>query len=206
VLRAMSKPCAESCEQNRAPILEVLRLYLPGRNRLLEIGSGTGQHAAYFAPEFPELIWQTSDLKDNLPGIRAWLQETAGSNLPDPLPLDVTQNADWPETLFDAAFSANTAHIMSDGQVAAMFAGVGRVLADGGCFLLYGPFNYDGRYTSESNESFDGWLKARDPASGIKDRNDLMAIAAAAGLELQADIEMPVNNRILVWVRPPGQN
>ncbi len=171
---------------------------------MLEIGSGTGQHAVYFASEFPQLIWQTSDREENLPGIRAWLHEAASGQLPDPLCLDVTQAGAWPEMRFDAVFSANTAHIMSEPQVEAMFAGVGRVLDSDGCFLLYGPFNYGGRYTSASNERFDEWLKARDPDSGIRDLDRLSEYAEAGGMRLEADIEMPANNRILVWTRPAG--
>lgn len=197
----MNKPYAESCDQNRAPILEVLKRYLPDRRRLLEIGSGTGQHAVYFAPAFPELIWQTSDRDEYLAGIRAWLDEAGSDNLPPPLRLDVAVRSDWPAASYDVVFSANSAHIMSIAEVEAMFAGVGRVLADGGAFLLYGPFNYGGRYTSASNRQFDAWLKGRDPASGIKDLDQLTEFAATAGMKLEVDVEMPVNNRMLVWRR-----
>ena len=201
MLPRVNKPFAESCEQNRAPILEVLRSYLHDRRYLLEIGSGTGQHAAYFAPELPHLTWQTSDREESLPGIRAWLADAPSPNLPPPLRLDVSVAADWPDRTYDAIFSANTIHIVSSPGVEAMFAGIGRVAAEDARFLVYGPFNYGGRYTSESNERFDAWLKARDPDSGIKDVDWLSGLAAAAGLVLEADVEMPANNRTLVWRR-----
>jgi len=182
------------------PIAGILALYLDAADSLLEIGSGTGQHAVYFAARFPHLRWQASDLAAHLPGIRLWLDEAALPNLLPPLPLDV--NGAWPATRFDAVFSANSAHIMSDATVAAMFRGVPRVLEAGGVFALYGPFNYGGAYTSESNARFDDWLKARDPQSGIKDFERLDALAQEGGLRLIADHEMPVNNRTLVWRRP----
>ena len=197
----MNKPYAESCEQNRGPILEVLRLYLRDRYTLLEIGSGTGQHAVYFAPEFPHLLWQTSDITDNHAGIRQWIAEAGCANALDPIALDVNQ-PDWPEPGYEAVFSANTAHIMDWDSVQAMFAGVGRVLNPGGVFLLYGPFNYGGKYTSESNARFDHWLKRRDPQSGIRNFDDLDRLAVAAGMELLADHPMPANNRTLVWHKP----
>ncbi len=197
------KPFAESCAENREPILAVLRELLPGRRRLLEIGSGTGQHAVYFAPEFPQLSWQTSDRAENHPGIHAWLADEGAPNILPPLELDVLVGS-WPEQPVDAVFSANTAHIMGWEAVEAMFAGVGRVLAPEGIFALYGPFNYGGQYTAPSNERFDAWLKQRDPASGIRDFEALQALAAAAGLGLLCDYAMPANNRTLVWRRSAG--
>lgn len=196
------KPYSESCEQNRAPILQVLRAKLAGRSRLLEIGSGTGQHAAYFAPEFPSLIWQTSDVAAYHPGIRAWLEDAESGNILPPLALDVCRDS-WPDTLFDAVFSANTAHIMAWSEVECMFEGVGKVLEAGGVFCLYGPFNYGGRFTSDSNARFEQWLKARDPESGIKDFEALQKLAEYAGLSLGKDYEMPANNRILAWSKKP---
>jgi cyclopropane fatty-acyl-phospholipid synthase-like methyltransferase len=192
------KPFSEACEQNRAPIETVLAQYLTANGgTLLEIGSGTGQHAAAFAPRFPAWTWQASDLPANLPGIRLWLEEAAYPNLPPPLALDVT--ASWPNRHFDVVFSANTAHIMSTDEVEAMFRGLPLILAGGGLFLLYGPFNYGGRYTSASNARFDDWLRQRDPRSGVKDFETLDALARAAGLTLVRDHEMPANNRTLVW-------
>jgi len=192
------KPFAESCEQNKHAILDVLQDYLPARRRLLEIGSGTGQHAVFFAARFPHLHWQTSDRVENHAGIRAWLEEAALPNLAPPLALDVTDSP-WPPLSVDAVFSANTAHIMPWEAVAAMFAGVGRVLEDGGVFCLYGPFNYDGRYSAESNRRFDAWLRQQDPRQGVRDFEALDALAREAGMALLRDHPMPADNRTLVW-------
>jgi len=194
----MHKPYAESCIENRAPIFAALEPRLKDCTSLLEIGSGTGQHAVYFAAELPRLVWQTSDLAANHAGIMAWLDEAALPNVRRPLSLDVVAD-DWPPGLFDAVFSANTAHIMPASAVEAMFHGVGCVLRPGGQFLLYGPFNYAGRFTAPSNERFEGWLKERDPLMGIRDVVWLRELAAAADMALAEDIEMPVNNRMLVW-------
>jgi len=196
----VDKPFAESCVENRMPILEVLRPRLDGCRRLLEIGSGTGQHAVYFAPELPKLSWQTSDRRENHPAIRAWLDDSGLANVRAPICLDVLTDT-WPLDRFDAVFSANTAHIMSTEAVDAMFRGVGKILEPGGKFFLYGPFNYNGRYTSASNERFDAWLQERDPVMGIRDLSWLTRLALAAGMVLVEDIEMPVNNRTLVWQR-----
>ncbi len=195
------KPYSESCEQNCAPILEVLKRELGNKRRLLEIGSGTGQHAVYLAGEFPQLLWQTSEVPAMLPGIHAWLaDDTAPSNILPPVPLDVCHDP-WPDKRYDAVFSANTVHIISWPQVQCLFSGVGEVLEADGVFCLYGPFNYNGQYTSESNARFDRWLKQRDPLSGIRDFEALNELAAGAGLELRKDYEMPANNRILTWLK-----
>ncbi len=191
------KPFSEACERNREPILGILRRVFADRASVLEIGSGTGQHAAHFAASLPHLFWTTSDLPVNHEGIRAWLAEADLPNVTGPLALDVMSD-DWPHGRYDAVFSANTAHIMSREAVAHMFAGVGRLLPPGGLFVLYGPFNYDGNYTSESNARFDEWLKARDPESGIRDIEWIVDIAAHNGLELVEDNAMPANNRLLV--------
>jgi cyclopropane fatty-acyl-phospholipid synthase-like methyltransferase len=193
------KPYAESCEENKAPILAVLSRLFADVHSVLEIGSGTGQHAVHFAAAMPHLIWHTSDVAEHHPGMHDWLDEAALPNTRDPIDLDVRGN--WPEETYDAVFSANTAHIMGWPAVEALFAGIGKVLAEGGCFALYGPFNYNGQYSSESNRRFDVWLKQRDPLSGIRDFADLNQLAEAQGLKSEEDIEMPVNNRILVWRR-----
>ncbi len=198
------KPYAESCEQNRTPILAVLERELAGRRRLLEIGSGTGQHAVYFASRFPDLIWQTSDVAAAHAGIRCWLDEAGLSNVLPPLALEVCRDT-WPPRRFDAVFSANTLHILSWPQVECFFAGVGEVLEDGGVLCVYGPFNYAGRFTSDSNARFDQWLKFRDPASGVRDFEAVNALAENAGLLLKHDYAMPVNNRMLVWLRNTDQ-
>lgn len=192
------KPYAESCDQNRDPILEVISQLFAQSSKVLEIGSGTGQHAVYFAHKLPHLKWQTSDKAEHHAGIRMWLQESGLSNVEAPLLLDVSQ-AEWPVFEPDAVFSANTAHIMQRSEVEAMIQGVGRVLAANGVFALYGPFNYRRCYTSDSNARFDQWLKSRDPASGIKDFEELNRLAEAAGMSLFEDFAMPANNRLLAW-------
>lgn len=194
------KPYAESCDENREPILRVIHPLLQDCGSVLEIGSGTGQHAVYFAEKMPHLVWYTSDCSEYHAGIRLWLDEAALDNLRAPIALDVARS-EWPDRSFDAVFSANTAHIMHWPDVEAMFSGVGSVLKSGGRFLLYGPFNYNQRYTSESNAGFDAWLKSRDPGSGLRDFEALDALARDAGMRLKQDYEMPVNNRILYWVK-----
>jgi SAM-dependent methyltransferase len=194
------KQFSEACEQNKSPILAVLRETFAETRRILEIGSGTGQHAVHFARHLPHLHWQTSDLPEHHPSIRAWMAESRLTNLGTPLELDVMAGP-WPRESFDGVFSANTAHIMHWPAVCRMYAGIGRLLGDRGVFCLYGPFNYHNAYTSPSNERFDGWLRARDPGSGIRNFEDLDALARAHGLHLQSDHGMPVNNRLLVWVK-----
>lgn len=194
----MEKPFSQACENNKRPILGVLQQAFAQVDRVLEIGSGTGQHAVFFAEAMPWLIWQPSDRAENLPGIRAWCEAAALPNLRQPLTLDVAA-APWPDAGFDAVFSANTAHIMSWQAVELFVAGVGALLLSGGVFCLYGPFNYAGRYTSASNAQFDAWLKERDPLSGVRDFEALDALAHSAGLILAADHPLPANNRALVW-------
>lgn len=193
------KPFSEACAENQGPILEILRRLFAGVERVLEVGSGTGQHAVCFGAALSHLRWQTSDLPEHHAGIRAWLAEAGLENVLPPLALDV--RGEWPAGPFDAVFSANTTHILSWPEVEAMFRGIGQVLAPGGCLALYGPFNLGGRYTSPSNARFDQWLRARDPRSGLRDLGDLIELGRAHGLEHREDITMPVNNRILVWRR-----
>ncbi len=192
------KPFSESCVQNRDPILAVLNTYFSDRSHVLEIGSGTGQHAVYFGAELPHLRWQTADVAQHHAGIQQWLDEAALPNVLPPLVLDVNQTG-WRSGRYDAVFSANTLHIMGWPEVEQFFAGVGAVLEPGGVLAVYGPFNYGGRYTSESNARFDVWLKTRDPGSGVRDFEAVDALAHAQGLVLQQDIAMPANNRTLVW-------
>jgi len=195
---SLNKPYSESCEQNREPILSVIQAVLADCRSVLEIGSGTGQHAVAFAAAMPQLVWHTSDRSENHAGINMWLNEAALVNTRPPLALDVSQTS-WPTIQVDAVFTANTAHIMGWPAVQAMFTGIGRLLSRGGHFLIYGPFNYGNRFTSESNARFEQWLQARDPHSGIRNFEDLDRLAHAAGLVLKNDYEMPANNRILHW-------
>ena len=194
------KTVAESCERNKVPILEVLKPIFADRNTVLEVGSGTGQHAVFFGESMPHLTWQTSELPGNHPGIQAWLDEANLSNVLPPLALDVRENA-WPIEKVDAIYTANTLHIVSWEAVESFFAGVGRILEPGGLVAIYGPFNYGGNFTSESNAKFDLWLKDRDPLSGIRDFEAIEALALGVGLKLVQDYEMPANNRILFWQR-----
>lgn len=218
----MRLPHSPACERNRAPILDVLRTHLQDATRVLEIGSGTGQHAVHFAQGLPHLAWQPSDQPPHLEGITAWVQAAALPNLRMPVPLWAqaqgearglvssdpdafralrVEDADAPG--FDAVFTANTLHIMGWPEVEALFEGLPRVLREGPVTLLaYGPFNRDGRFTSESNREFDGWLRARDPASGIRDVEAVDALARGIGMTLVDDVAMPANNRTLVWRRP----
>jgi len=196
------KPFSPSCERNREPILAVLREQFAARRRVLEVGSGSGQHAVHFAAAMPWLTWQCSDVAGNLPGIRAWLEDARLANTPPPIELDVARAAPMPVPVrFDALFSANTLHIMGWPEVEAFFAMLPAVLDAQATVVVYGPFNYDGAYTSDSNREFDGWLQARDPRSRIRDFDAVDAQASKAGLRLLADIPMPANNRCLVWQR-----
>jgi SAM-dependent methyltransferase len=185
------KPFSEAAERNRVPILAVLQRVFKNTKCVLEIGSGTGQHAAYFAAALPHLVWQASDVPANLPDIRQWV------SLPAPLEFDVDRA--FPAVQADAAFSANTCHIMSWPQVQKMFAGVAQLLPVGGVFAVYGPFHYGGRPTSDSNARFDAMLRARDPASGVRDFEPVRELAQSHGLELEEDNPMPANNRLLVF-------
>lgn len=200
----MSKPFSSAAERNREPILAVLKRHFAHATRVLEIGSGTGQHAVYFAPAFPNALWQSSDVAECLPGIRTWVDEAALPNIPPPLLLDI--NAPWPELpqelRYDAAFTANTLHIVSWEEVQRLFAKLDTMLAASTRLAVYGPFNYGGRFTSDSNRAFDGWLKQRSTASGIRNFEDVDRLANSIGLELVEDCAMPANNHLLVWQRP----
>lgn len=184
-----TRPYSKACERNREPILAVLTRVFADRRRVLEIGSGTGQHAAYFARALSHLEWQASDVAEHLSGIRMWGVE--------PIELDVDQP--WPAVDADAAFSANTAHIMSWAQVQRMFEQLGRLLPAGGLFALYGPFHYGGAPTSDGNAHFDAMLRARDAESGVRNFEDICSLAQRCGLALLEDNAMPANNRLLVF-------
>ncbi|PLW82095.1 methylase [Kineobactrum sediminis] len=191
-------PFSRARENNKQPILEHLRNIFTAPATVLEIGTGTGQHAEYFATALPHLLWQPSDHPDNLWQCEQRLQEAALPNIAPPLGLDVGA-AKWPLAEANAAFSANTAHIMAWPEVQAMFRGLARVLTAGAPFCLYGPFNYGGRFTSESNQAFDAHLRAQAAHMGIRDRDDLIHLAQEVGIALEADHPMPANNRLLVW-------
>jgi len=197
----MEKPYSQASENNKTPILKILQRVLRNSAQVLEIGSGTGQHAAFFADALPHLTWQPSDQATYLPGIQCWCDDYRGNNLRTPIELDVRQEQ-WP-TRFDAVFSANTAHIMAWQVALKMIQNVAEYLQCGGIFALYGPFNYCGRYTSDSNASFDKWLRQRDPHSGIRDFEKVNDFACNLGLMFLEDNPMPANNRLLVWQKSP---
>lgn len=192
------KPYSESCLQNQEPILEVIEPLFKNKKSILEIGSGTGQHAVYFASKMPHLIWQSSDQIEYHNGIKQWLADASLTNTPPPISLNVSTDT-WPELEVDAIFSANAVHIMSWENVKDFIKNAGYLLDIGGLLVLYGPFNYDNAYTSESNARFDVWLKQRDSRSGIRDFEAVNKLAEQSGLQLKDDYAMPANNRILYW-------
>lgn len=194
-------PQSPACERNRAPILDCIAPLLAEATRVVEIGSGTGEHAAWFAPRLPQLAWVTTDLPANHAGIRAWLRASGAPNLEGPLALD-TRLQPWPGLgAIDAAYSANTAHIMPEAAVVAMFAGLGERLPAGAPFCLYGPFMEQGRHTSDSNAQFDAGLRAQGAGMGVRDLGWLVQVAAVAEFALEDVVPMPANNRVLVWRR-----
>ncbi|MFN3164687.1 MAG: DUF938 domain-containing protein [Pseudohongiellaceae bacterium] len=198
-------PFSQACENNKLPILEVLKRHLEtglNRHTLLEIASGTGQHAAFFAAALPFLTWQATETSDNLEILRPRIADAELPNLPTPQALDV--NGQWPMGIVDAVFSANSLHIISTRSVENFFMGVGLQLRAGGLLFVYGPFKYDEQFTSESNDRFDDWLKERDPASGIRDFEWVNDLATKAGLDLLEDNPMPANNQLLVWKSRSG--
>ena len=197
----MDLPFSPACERNREPIIAALRTHLATPARVLEIGGGTGQHAEFFAAHLPHLHWQSSDRVDCLPGLTARIAQAALPNLPAPFELDVARHELWPVLRFDAAYTANTVHIMGWSEVERLFALLGEVLEPKSTLIVYGPFNYGGRFTSESNAAFDAQLRADDPRRGIRDFEAVDALARAQGFALSADIAMPANNRCLVWRR-----
>lgn len=197
------KPNAPATERNREAILQVLQTEFRDTKSVLEIGSGTGQHAVFLASELPHLTWQSSDRQINHAGINAWIAEARLENVLPPLALDV-QDTETLSAAYDAVFSANTAHIMSFAAVECMFRIVGSCLAEEGVFCLYGPFNQDGTFSSPSNEQFDASLKAQDAAMGIRDLADLDALAKANGMRRIRLYAMPANNNIAVWQKSRG--
>ncbi|MBQ0720624.1 MAG: DUF938 domain-containing protein [Gammaproteobacteria bacterium] len=192
------KPFSQACENNQQAIFSILESVFAGSEQVLEIGSGTGQHASYFAPRLPHLVWQTSDQAEYHPGINAWLDDACAANLRRPLLLNVDM-PQWPLANVDAVFSANTCHIMAWVSVVNMFRHLAEVLSAGGTLAIYGPFNYGGQFTSPSNASFDQWLQQRGAQQGIRDFEAVNKLASEAGMSLLEDNAMPANNRLLVW-------
>jgi cyclopropane fatty-acyl-phospholipid synthase-like methyltransferase len=193
-------PFSEACERNKAPILAVLRSAFADRIQVLEIGSGTGQHAVHFAAHLPHLTWHPTEQLAYLNDLTARVKLEGSPNLRQPTVLDVNQ-AVWPLRHVDAIFTANTFHIMAWTEVTALFRGLDAVLSADGIVCVYGPFCYNGRYTSKSNEDFDSMLKERDPLSGLRDVEQVTVLGAECGLKLQADHDLPANNRLLQFRR-----
>ncbi len=193
-------PFSQSCENNKAFILEVLVETFADRRRVLEIGSGTGQHACHFAAHLPWLAWQPTELPQNLPLLAPRCRAFEGENLLPPAALDVCERP-WPLPVPDAVFTANTLHIMPFAAVEQLFAALGEYGGDDLVVAIYGPFNYGGRYTSDSNARFDQWLARQHPLSAIRDFEAVDRLAQRAHLRLAADNAMPANNRLLVWRR-----
>ncbi|MCY3768131.1 MAG: DUF938 domain-containing protein [Gammaproteobacteria bacterium] len=199
------RPFSQACENNKAPILEVLTQYFAQVKRVFEIGSGTGQHAVYFSQQLPHLFWQTSDQSHHHAGINLWIDRVGTENVGRPKEFDVLEPGHWEDlkkdslSAFDGVFSANTAHIMPWQGVLEMLRGIGHQLEIGGCFVLYGPFNRDGSYTSQSNARFDQSLREQRPHMGIRNDVDIFRVARENKLVLVDDVGMPANNRSLVF-------
>ena len=193
------QPYSKACENNKDPILSILKSAFSNATSVLEIGSGSGQHAVYFAPALAHLSWQTSDVLANHQGMMAWLDAFPSPNLLPPLALDIAEP--WQITQYDGMFTANTLHIVSPQLVEAFFEKVNRYLAQNGTLCIYGPFNYHGEFTSPSNAEFDQWLKVKDNTRGIRDFEWICQLAVKVGLELITDHEMPANNRLLEFIK-----
>lgn len=189
-----------ACERNQVPILAVLKEWLPVHAQVLEIGSGSGQHAAFFCQQIAGLTWQTSERQECLLDLQAQL-EALSPTLPPAIALDVTNAGQWPSQSFDAVFSANTCHIMPAAAITHLLAGASRVLRPSGLLLLYGPFNYGGVHTAASNASFDQHLRSLDPTMGVRDASELVQQAQNLDLERVADLPLPANNQMLVLKR-----
>ena len=200
LLEPIHKPFSPSSEENKHVILEKIQQWLIDSKTVLEIASGTGQHAVHFAENMPSLTWQTSDLLESHSGIDLWIKESGLTNILPPLNLNVSED-NWPVVTYDAVYSANSFHIMSKQNVTDFFIHISSVLNPTGLVIIYGPFNYNGQFTSQSNANFDIWLKQRNKNSGIKDFEFCHELALNAGLKLAEDIEMPQNNRILIWIK-----
>jgi cyclopropane fatty-acyl-phospholipid synthase-like methyltransferase len=197
----MNKPFSQACENNKQPILDILTTVFSEKKHVLEVGSGTGQHAIFFGQQLPHLTWQTSDLSINHQGINLWLDEAGSANVQRPIVIDLDKKWAMPagNHPVDGLYTANTLHIISWPLVVKFFAGLQSNLTPDASVCIYGPFNYEGKFSSESNANFDLWLKERDVNSGIRDIETILLLANSAGLTLIDDHAMPANNRLLVF-------
>jgi cyclopropane fatty-acyl-phospholipid synthase-like methyltransferase len=191
-------PFSQPSENNKQVILDILKRHLATADSLLEIGGGSGQHAVFFAEQFPRLRWQSSDIPSNVDSLNLRIAAAQLPNLPAAFALDVN-DAPWNCCQCKAIYTANSLHIMSADSVENFFDGVAGQLQEGGRLMVYGPFRYDGAFTTESNARFDLWLKGRDPLSGIRDFEWVNSLASNAGLQLLEDNAMPANNQFLIW-------
>ena len=197
----MAKGFAPAAERNRRPILEVLRRVLPTSGTVLEIASGTGQHAAFFAEHLPALRWQPSDAApDALRSIESWVTEASRENLLGPLELDVSAET-WPIASAEAALCINMIHISPWESSEALFTGAGRILSEGAPLITYGPYRVGGEHTAPSNAAFDESLRSRDPRWGVRDIDALELLARKTGFALEQRVAMPANNMTLIWRR-----
>mgnify|MGYP000008780462 FL=1 len=194
----MTKQYSAACENNQQPILTVLQSVITEPSLVLEIGSGTGQHAAFFFQSMPHVQWQPTDLPEHFASILAWRSASGADNFCEPLALDLN-NCHSRQFSADHVFTANTLHIVSWSLVRRLFETAADILDTGGKLIAYGPFNYGGQYTSASNARFDQWLRERDSNSGIRDVEQLSAEAISNHLQLCDDIAMPANNRVLIF-------
>ncbi len=197
----MNKPFSQACENNKQPILTILTKVFSNTKHVLEIGSGTGQHALFFSQHLPHLTWQTSDLSTNHQGINLWLDDASWANVHRPIAIDLNKAWLMPKgnLRVDGIYTANTLHIISWPLVIKFFEGIEKILASKAKVCIYGPFNYQEKFTSESNANFDLWLKERDVNSGIRDIEAILLLTSSAGLNLIDDYAMPANNRLLVF-------
>ena len=195
----IEKPYAPSCDKNQSVILSTLKEVIKDQpGKLLEVGSGTGQHAVFCAPHFPQLTWCTSDVTANHEGIQQWLEEIPIANIEKPVEFEVGTHS-FPKGDFDYVFTANTLHIMSWEKCQTLIKSFGENLKEQAVVMIYGAFNYNGDFTSESNKRFNQWLKDRDSQSGIRRFEDVEALFQEQGFSLQQHIEMPANNRFLIF-------
>jgi len=199
----MDKYHAESTRRNRTPILEVLKKEIEGSKKLLEIGSGTGQHAVYFSKKLPQILWQTSDRSINHESINYWIKRYNLKNLLLPLDIEIGVNEKNINDIFDCVFSSNTSHIMSLENVKRLFALVGKVLNKNGKFFLYGPFKINLEFTTKSNEDFHQKLKAENKLMGLRDIEELDKYAIENNMQNHAFYEMPANNYLSIWKKLP---
>ena len=197
IIHMSHKAFSQACENNKEPILQIIRQVFAKTSHVLEIGSGTGQHACYFSKHLTHLSWQPADKPENISDINLWQETSTQTNLKPAIALDITDEI-WPFDHLDAVFTANTLHIMSEQEVQLGFSQLSKRLNPKALLCIYGPFNYNGRYTSDSNARFELWLKSQNPLSGIKNIEDILLLASKLGLSLRNDFDMPANNRLLV--------